>query len=72
MVNKQITVHLNKLVIERLKKIDELVNAIDRELNSRDPYFDQGPGVYVLKCHDVYKIGKADDLRTRLLGRKQG
>lgn len=52
--------------MNKTARLNGLIQAMERELD--DPYLQsiQGPGVYLLKCQDLYKIGRAEDLRSRV------
>jgi len=55
-----------RLVLE-LARTNEIIGALRQELESRDDSSDRGPGVYIIECHGLYKIGKAENLRVRLI-----
>ena len=64
--------HKKEQLTSELHELSEQISYLEEEIRlSKSPY-QEGPGVYVIKCHNRYKIGKADDLRYRLSGLQTG
>ena len=55
-----------------LHRLEDQISYLEEEIRISKTAYQDGPGVYIIKCHDLYKIGKADDLRYRLSGLQTG